>query len=111
RLCGSQCCVLQRANDSCADGQDGASGITSSLDAIGRLFRNFVALRMHHVPFERFTVNWLKRAEPDVQRKFADLRATPANFLQNFSREVETRSGSGNCSGTLGKNSLIALAV
>ena len=66
---------------------------------------------MHHVAFERFAVDGLKRAQADLQRELADFCTPVANFFQSFRREMKARRGSSNRTGTFGVHRLIALAV
>ena len=66
---------------------------------------------MHRVAFERFGVNRLKRAEANVQSKFAHFHASRANCFKNLDGEVQARCGSGYRARMLGKYRLIALAI
>src|SRR6266478_5640240 len=65
--------VFERADHGRADSEDGPAGCTRGLDASCSVRRNFIRFGMHHMTFERFAMNGLKRAEAYVQSQLANL--------------------------------------
>ena len=66
---------------------------------------------MHHVAFQSFTVNWLKSPHAYIERELTYLHSALTESFEDFNGEMQTRGGSGNRAGPLGKDGLIALAV
>ena len=61
--------------------------------------------------FQRFSVNWLKRAKTHIQRKLANLRSARAYSFQDFLGKMKTRGGGSNRARIPGKHGLIAFAI
>src|SRR6185437_727005 len=61
--------------------------------------------------FQAFRANGLERAETNIERNFADFDSAPAQFVQYFRGEMQTRGRRGYCTSALRKNRLVPLAI
>jgi hypothetical protein len=61
--------------------------------------------------FDHLRGEWLKRAEPDVQRHVGDAGAGLAAALKHRGRDVETRRGRRRRSGSFREDGIITVAI